>query len=180
MKYILLIYFHFKETCPCDDEDFECDFGYKRVSEEGKPLECEVLNKEALGKISVCYYKLYKNHEKYFTTTGYRKVANDNCTGGKTDEFNSKKSHQFELICTQDDYYEAAFLTSTSSPSSDGSYTILSVFLTTLLVTATLVLVVFAALLLYKRRADLPSISFPNMSTIRNANFNFARFQDEV
>ena len=171
---------HFKETCPCDDEDFECDFGYKRISEEGKPLECEILEKESLEKISVCYYKLYKNHEKYFSTTGYRKVANDNCTGGKTDEFNSKKSHQFELICTQDDYYKAAFLTSTSSTSSSGGSTILSVFLTFLLVTVVLVLVVFAALVLYKRRADLPSISFPSISPIRITNFNFARFQDEV
>lgn len=64
------------ETCPCTDDDFQCDIGYHRV-EPGDP--CTPLKyidpKEANKPPEVC-------NGYYTISRGYRKVAGNYCKGG--------------------------------------------------------------------------------------------------
>jgi len=62
----------FIEHCPCTEEDFECDYGYKRKIEGG---EC-VVDPDAKPLPEE------KCKDFYYHTKGYRRVAGDTCTNG--------------------------------------------------------------------------------------------------
>ncbi|KAJ3278942.1 vacuolar protein sorting/targeting protein PEP1 [Borealophlyctis nickersoniae] len=61
------------ETCPCDDEDFECDYGFFR-NDDGK---CVLYGRDPNQKPGC------KKGEKYQGSSGYRKLPLSKCKGGK-------------------------------------------------------------------------------------------------
>ncbi|XP_034941871.1 sortilin-related receptor-like [Chelonus insularis] len=67
-----------KEICPCDFQDYECDFGFVKI---GNPFHC-------IRNIYETHYDPYKIPDTcergkfYKRTKGYRKIPNDKCYGG--------------------------------------------------------------------------------------------------
>ena len=63
----------FRKTCPCAEEDYECDFGYERSSDTGP---CVAVMAMPVGAPKDC-------HGTYSVSNGYRLVAGDTCEPSK-------------------------------------------------------------------------------------------------
>jgi len=63
----------FRKTCPCAEEDYECDFGYERSTDNGP---CVAVMAMPTGPPSEC-------RGSYTVSNGYRLVAGDTCDSSK-------------------------------------------------------------------------------------------------
>jgi hypothetical protein len=63
----------FRKTCPCADEDYECEFGYERSSDSGP---CVAVMAISTGPPAEC-------RGSYTISNGYRLVAGDTCDASK-------------------------------------------------------------------------------------------------
>lgn len=62
------------EKCECTEEDWECDIGYERKSDDGPCLPIEGNSTDFSAPESCSDY--------YYVSQGYRRIAGDQCEGG--------------------------------------------------------------------------------------------------
>ncbi|XP_063725001.1 sortilin-like isoform X2 [Symsagittifera roscoffensis] len=177
---------HTHEACECTDEDFECDFGFEREekensdsSDDAETLSCKPLHMSEMNTTSICFHKLYLEHQKFFNTTGYRKIASDNCKGGREKYFNDLKTYPFEILCTKEDYYVAGqdkLVQKAQGSSNIGIVLGILMFIVFILCTG---LFVVYLVKVKKYRIKLPSVSMPNFRSFAS-DFGFNKFQNEV
>ncbi|KAF8767497.1 Sortilin-related receptor-like protein [Argiope bruennichi] len=65
------------ENCPCDREDYECDFGFKEDPSTNKCIQDDESEGDPNKILTTCVSGGYYNRTK-----GYRKVPGDTCTDG--------------------------------------------------------------------------------------------------
>jgi hypothetical protein len=91
------------EICQCNEEDFECDYGYERLSLSGlcvRDPDVDLPDPCAAGQ------------KNYTASSGYRKIAGDLCQGGQESLLNP-----FTAPCCGDTTLPPTLPTSTSSSS---------------------------------------------------------------
>jgi len=168
--------------CSCTDADYECDFGFEPDEKKRDQLVCLPYKSEKMNLTSVCYHKLYEQHQKYFNTTGYRKVAGDECQGGKESDFDKKEIHSFEILCTDEDYLTSKMEAQMYVRPNRGTGGALATVFGFLLVIIILIAVVLAAVYIVKvKRYELPfnfNFRIPSFDSFRS-NFSFSKFQNE-
>ena len=67
----------FRKTCPCTEEDYECDYGYERATESGP---CVAVMAISSAPPADC-------RGTYNVSNGYRLVAGDTCDPSKEQRF---------------------------------------------------------------------------------------------
>lgn len=67
-----------EEPCPCTEDDYECDFGFVR-SQDGKTCE-------PTTRIRIPPGQCMGGERTFKASSGYRKVAGNQCRGGKTQD----------------------------------------------------------------------------------------------
>ena len=77
-----------EENCPCTDEDYECDYNYRR--EDGK---CELIGQER-----IISGKCENPGDKYLTSSGYRKIPGNTCINPES----NRKDAPVEKECGQE------------------------------------------------------------------------------
>lgn len=76
--------------CPCDQLDFECDFGFVR---SGRPWHC-IRNITANSTSSASPFDIPANcpvSAHYLRTRGYRRIAGDRCQGGLESHYSPER-----------------------------------------------------------------------------------------
>ncbi|EZA49376.1 Sortilin-related receptor [Ooceraea biroi] len=75
------------EICPCDANDYQCDYGFMRV---GNPYHC-IRNKSVADYDPYAVPSTCPAGEFYNRTKGYVKISDDECTGGLARNFEPDK-----------------------------------------------------------------------------------------
>ena len=159
--------------------DFECDFGFERDESVQDGLVCNPFKSERMNLTSVCYHKLYEQHDKFFNTTGYRKVAGDSCHGGKQIYFSSKEVHSFQVLCTTEDYKTSRQEMRYGRPDNDGGSRFGTVFGILFLIVFILCCALAVIYLVKVKKYRLPAFQIPSFDSLRS-NFSFSKFQNEI
>lgn len=71
------------EICPCDANDYECDYGFTRA---GNPFHC-IRNSSVADHDPYAVPAICKSGEFYNRTKGYVKISDDDCKGGYARNF---------------------------------------------------------------------------------------------